>query len=182
MKLEASKNQKLRTFCKSFRPDIFHTLIKISTSTVATTVLSTMLQPNLSHTTQHNLNCTPQHPGYGPTPSSDDIWSFYSSPAMASLSNTAHTPPNYIVAFSSLKASYTGPNYLGYFELKSHNPVACSQRCDAWGKEYGHTDTCRAFNIYVERSSSLHLGEECQDAPARTVIKCALWGSEVSER
>ena len=39
-----------------------------------------------------------------------------------------------------------------------------------------HAQMCNSFNIYFERSPSINLGEECQDANSRTIVKCALWG------
>jgi hypothetical protein len=38
---------------------------------------------------------------------------------------------------------------------------------------------CNGFNIYFERSPTIHLGPKCKDAPSRTIIKCALWGEGV---
>ena len=41
--------------------------------------------------------------------------------------------------------------------------------------------TCNGFNLYFERSPSIHLGPNCRDAASRTIIKCALWGEGVEE-
>jgi hypothetical protein len=103
---------------------------------------------------------------------------------MASLSRNATTPTNYTLAFTSRRASYTGVKYLGHFELESYDPANCSSRCDDWGitTDSGHTGTCRAINIYFECAPSLQSSEECENPPGRTLIKCALWGSEVREK
>ena len=44
-----------------------------------------------------------------------------------------------------------------------------------------HPQICNGFNLYFERSPSIHLGPNCRDAASRTIIKCALWGEGVEE-
>ena len=148
---------------------------------------------------QHNTHgdCGPQPTGYGPLPTDDTKEGFYGSPAIHDLSALApapKTPTNYTRAFSLAEASYTGSTYLGHFELHAYSPEACAARCNTYGSELNepHLETtteasvssgpespeqpCKGFNIYFERSPSIHLGPECKTASSRTLIKCALWG------
>jgi len=148
---------------------------------------------------QHNTygDCGPQPTGYGPLPTDDSIESFYSSPAIHDLSALApapKTPTNYTRVFSLAEASYTGSTYLGHFELHAYSPEACATRCNTYDSVLNKLDLeltteasissspetpeqlCKGFNIYFERSPSIHLGPECKTASSRTLIKCALWG------
>ncbi|KAL1801024.1 hypothetical protein ACET3X_001366 [Alternaria dauci] len=174
-----------------------------STSSILTSVGSLQTLPSKPiQNTQGD--CRPQAPGYGPVPEEDNASSFYTSPLIRTPALEATTPPDYARAFRAANASYVGTNYLGYHELETYSPTECASKCRMWGAsgmefepevtsttlfpdESGSStiptstptpraQMCNSFNIYFERSPSINLGERCQDADSRTIIKCALWG------
>ncbi|CAE7030428.1 hypothetical protein P3342_006316 [Pyrenophora teres f. teres] len=168
-------------------------------------VTTTTAHPRLpTDLIQHNSegDCAPQPAGYGPHPTHDTPGAFYDSPTIHSLAAHApipQVPTEYVLAFSLAEASYSGRKYLGHFELEAYSPEACAAHCNAYGSELAspnpglHSTTaesddsdleqqCKGFNIYFERSPSLRLGPECKTASSRTLIKCAIWGSQLRKQ
>lgn len=149
-------------------------------------------------------DCAPQPAAYGPIPKYDNVRGFYHSKEIQDVAEKAETPPGYIQSFESAKGSYVGAKYLGHYELSSFDTLACARRCDEYEKmvkplstgtdansglqttaqndaanksnEDEQNQICKGFNVYFERSPTIHLGPKCRDAPSRTIIKCALWG------
>ena len=147
-------------------------------------------------------DCAPQAEGHGPIPRYDNVRGFYHSPEIHDAAASAAIPPGYVQSFASANGSFVGTQYLGHFELQSYNTLACSKRCNEWGRlgnllsdgpgnqtaaavfEIGDNtvagradeQVCQSFNVYFERSPAIQLGPECRDSTSRTIIKCALWG------
>ncbi|KAI0574734.1 hypothetical protein TUN199_10940 [Pyrenophora tritici-repentis] len=115
-------------------------------------------------------DCAPQPAGYGPHPTPDTPGAFYDSPAIHSFAFQAPIPKfptAYALAFSLAEASYSDRGYLGHYELEAYSPDVCAAHCNAYGSErtspdasLDHEQECKGFNIYFERSPSIHLGPE----------------------
>ncbi|KAF7450084.1 hypothetical protein A1F99_047000 [Pyrenophora tritici-repentis] len=177
-----------------FSPLTATILPSISTPTptiTATTITTTTPHPRLpTDLYQYNSqgDCAPQPAGYGPHPTPDTPGAFYDSPAIHSFAFQAPIPKfptAYALAFSLAEASYSDRGYLGHYELEAYSPDVCAAHCNAYGSErtspdasLDHEQECKGFNIYFERSPSIHLGPECTTAGSRTLIKCAIWGRE----
>lgn len=90
-------------------------------------------------------DCSPQPVGYGPVPSPNTDAAFKAEPRFATAATNAATPPLYQRVFTNLNASEfaTSSNvYLGYYELKSYDPAACTAICD-------QTSGCVGTNLYA---------------------------------
>ncbi|RMZ73069.1 Galactose oxidase [Pyrenophora seminiperda CCB06] len=123
-------------------------------------------------------DCSPQPTGIGLLLIDEDTpQNFYVSRAILSTAShvpTPQTPVKYTRAFSVANASYSGTTYLGHYELRSYDPSVCAAH---------YTEQpCKGFNIYFERSPSIHLGPGCKTASTRTLVKCALWGEELIKK
>ncbi|KAK3070811.1 hypothetical protein LTR53_009790 [Teratosphaeriaceae sp. CCFEE 6253] len=122
-------------------------------------------------------DCSAQPAGYGPVPSPNTDAAFKTYAPFASAANSAAAPALYQRVFTNLNASEfaTSSNvYLGYYELKSYDAAACTALCD-------QSSGCVGTNLYFERSPSLLPAASCPNPTAITVIKCALWGSPVTQ-
>ena len=109
-----------------------------------------------------------------PTPNTEAAWKTYS--VFASTASNAVTPSLYQRTFTNLNGSELAASsnvYLGYYELKSYDPAACTAICDT-------TPGCVGTNLYYERQPTLLPAAACPNPTAQTVIKCALWGSPVT--
>ena len=74
-------------------------------------------------------------------------------------------------SFTSIPSDQTPPSGL---PIHTPSPLASPSPSP-------HPQICNGFNLYFERSPSIHLGPECRDAASRMIIKCALWGEGVEE-
>ncbi|KNG44335.1 hypothetical protein TW65_08686 [Stemphylium lycopersici] len=189
----------------NLQPSTSNTTVTVESteSTPTVPLLSTTFTPTVAvQNTQGD--CAAQPAGYGPIPKHDNTWGFYDSPSIQGAASNATIPPGYTLSFGSKIGSYVGANYLGHYELQSYDTLECARKCDEHGQRAhlassrntaadtpDHRDSpqttdnaegqdekqiCQGFNIYFERSPSIHLGPRCHDATSRTVIKCALWG------
>ena len=122
-----------------------------------------------------NSTCSPRPHGAGPVPSPDTSYAFLNSPSLSSLAKAAAAPTNYTQSFTNLHAATTAPLYLGVAELAQYNTSECARQCD-------ERDGCTAVNIYFERTPTVALGEDCQNPPSSTLIKCSFWGQAVTEK
>ncbi|KAF2220058.1 hypothetical protein BDZ85DRAFT_166488, partial [Elsinoe ampelina] len=111
--------------------------------------------------------------GSGPVSNPDTASGFLSDPQFATLADSAVVPDGYTKSFSGLQGATEGSGYLGYYTLKSYNPVLCQQWCDK-------TSGCFGFNIYLERDPTVNPAPACKNPASTTLIKCSLWGLEVS--
>ncbi|CAO2652536.1 Nn.00g008190.m01.CDS01 [Neocucurbitaria sp. VM-36] len=127
---------------------------------------------NSTNAQVNSTDCTPRPIGKGPVPIPDQTWAFLNFPAFEDMSLHAPTPTNWTRAFVAEKGSSLAVTYIGYSELEWYDTNNCSAQCDK-------VDRCKAFNIYFERTPTLHLAYECQDAPSSTVIKCVFWGEKL---
>lgn len=127
---------------------------------------------NSTNAQANSTDCTPRPIGKGPVPIPDQTWAFLNFPAFEDTSLHAPTPKNWTRVFAADKASRLAVAYIGYSELESYDTNNCSAQCDK-------IDRCKAINIYFERTPTLHLAYECQDAPSSTVIKCVFWGERL---
>ena len=120
--------------------------------------------------------CSPQPVGYGPVPTPNTEAGWLSSSVYGTTANKAVTPSLYQRTYVNLNGSSlsTSSNvYLGYNELTSYDPAACTAICDK-------TSGCVGTNLYFERSPSLAPAAACPNPAALVVVKCALWGSPIS--
>ncbi|KAF1980076.1 hypothetical protein BU23DRAFT_411617, partial [Bimuria novae-zelandiae CBS 107.79] len=119
-------------------------------------------------------NCTAQPLGKGPVPSPDNSYEFLHSKEIESIADQAPTPVNYTRSFQNLPASSSGEKYINYITLDSYDTESCAANCTA-------QEECHSINIYFERAPTVKVGEDCVDPPSTTIIKCAFWGSTVTE-
>lgn len=124
--------------------------------------------------TKRDANCTEQPLGKGPVPSPDNSNEFLHSEELIKLAKGAETPANYTKAFENLQASTSTDNYMGYITLDSYDTALCAANCT-------EKSECQSINIFFERSPTVSPGEDCVNPFSTTVIKCAFWGSPVSE-
>ncbi|KAF4556160.1 Hypothetical protein D9617_1g080350 [Elsinoe fawcettii] len=142
-------------------------------STTPATTPSTTVATTSSTTSKDPSACTPLPQGSGPVPSPDTASRFLSDPQFTAIADSAVVPDGYTKAFSGLQGATEGSGYLGYYTLKSYNPVLCQQWCDK-------TSGCTAFNIYIERDPTVNPAPACKNPASTSNIKCSLWGLEVS--
>ncbi|KAL6722361.1 hypothetical protein ACLMJK_001468 [Lecanora helva] len=132
---------------------------------------------NLCRWTDGWLTCrdlgAPQAKGFSSNP--DTVDAFNANNALAKAANGATTPKGYTQSFKNLQGATSVSNYLGWSELGSYDPSACSAKCD-------QTNTCIAFNIYFERDPSLSTDPFCCPNPPSVIrVKCSLWGTMASD-
>ncbi|KAF2873525.1 hypothetical protein BDV95DRAFT_489957, partial [Massariosphaeria phaeospora] len=129
---------------------------------------STLARPHV-----HKRECSPLPSGHGPVPDTDSASGFLSYGALTESAKLAGLPRGYTKAFTNLQGSTQGEGYMVHTILDSYSEDACAKQCDS-------EDRCLSFNIYYERSPSLNPGANCTDPVSTTLIKCALWGVEIS--
>ncbi|KAH7363671.1 hypothetical protein BKA66DRAFT_392497, partial [Pyrenochaeta sp. MPI-SDFR-AT-0127] len=117
-------------------------------------------------------DCTPRPSVYGSVPDSDNASAFQQYQSFKDTALHAPTPNGWASVFINKTASSKGGSYISYLVLESYNTTDCAARCE-------QISECKAINIYFERTPTLYLGYECQDAPSMTVIKCAFWGEKL---
>ncbi|EOA85223.1 hypothetical protein ACJQWK_06291 [Exserohilum turcicum] len=181
----------------------------VKPAVLATSTIQPDLSSPTSRAVKHDYgDCAILPAGHGPVPKYDNTRGFYHSREIHDAAKKAHTPPGYIKSFISATGSYVGAIYLGHYELESFDTHECARRCTEHGQlvnatqpsvptgtsaaaaakttETGYAqqtpeETCEGFNVYFERSPTIHLGPHCPDAPSRTLIKCAIWGEPLHE-
>ncbi|KAF2227708.1 hypothetical protein BDZ85DRAFT_178218, partial [Elsinoe ampelina] len=82
-------------------------------------------------------------------------------------------PAGYTTNFTNQYGSLFANNYITYTQLPTYNISQCAAFCDA-------TSGCQAFNIYFERDPIQDPGSACPNPTSSTMVRCALWGSQVS--
>jgi hypothetical protein len=116
--------------------------------------------------------CSPLPYGAGPRALIDTPLGFLTNPVFLSHAKSSVTPAGYDLVYANGHSSSISPAYLGYAQLPVYDVQACSRRCD-------NTASCKAFNIFFERTPTLNVGETCRNSLSSTTIKCALWGEEL---
>ena len=119
--------------------------------------------------------CAPQPTGIAAyaVKNPDTAAAFASNSAFSSKALSAATPNGYTLQFQNLNASSSAYGYMGFTTLKEYDTGACAQKCSA-------TKGCLSFNLYFERDPSVEPGATCTDPASVTMIKCVMWGGEVS--
>ncbi|KAG8629348.1 hypothetical protein KVT40_003213 [Elsinoe batatas] len=118
--------------------------------------------------------CVVQDVQYGYVPSPNNPTGFLTDAKLAKISkdNTPY-PAGYTTNFTNQYGSLFANNYITYTQLPTYNISQCAAFCDA-------TSGCQAFNIYFERDPIQDPGSACPNPTSSTMIRCALWGSQVS--
>jgi len=111
---------------------------------------------------------------YGYVPANSSAAGFMLDPL---LNNSAQAswlaPAGYQTSFISQLGAVSTTDYLGFYQLKSYDPVACSAYCNAAAR-------CVAFDIRFERMPFHNPTTDCPNPPGRAGVICALWGSPIN--
>ncbi|KAI7785468.1 hypothetical protein LA080_006889 [Diaporthe eres] len=132
--------------------------------------------------------CDPQISGYGPTTSPDTVDALHANFVYRATASNAPVPAGYSVFDNNGNAPFgingtwsaahmPNMNYLGWRNLQSYDPSNCSAVCNS-------TSTCRAFNMFFQRSPTLepsyNASSACYNPPSTVEIMCTLWNTNIT--
>ncbi|KAG9713431.1 hypothetical protein KCU73_g16520, partial [Aureobasidium melanogenum] len=141
---------------------------KASTSTSTSKTSSTKVKRATATTCSNPNNIL-----YNYAPNPNTPTQFLVDTTLAGLAAAQWYPPaGYSTSFTTQLAGLFAPNYLGYQQLSSYDPKACSAYCNA-------RSDCNAFNIYIQRTPTFIPDDSCPNPTAGASITCALYGSAV---
>lgn len=118
--------------------------------------------------------CPAQDIYYNYIPSPNNPSGFLTDSKLAKIAKDGTVyPAGYTTNFTNQYGSLFANNYITYQQLPSYNITQCASLCDS-------TPGCQAFNIYFERDPVQDPGSACPNPSSSTMVRCALWGSQVS--
>jgi len=114
-------------------------------------------------------NCSARPLGLGAWVYPDTAKDFRFFSGFHTLATVSAVPANFSLVFTEA----TGPilqgqlDYLESHDLSDYFPQLCANWCDK-------TKYCQAFNIFFERTPTVHLGPDCRTSRSSTTVRCVL--------
>lgn len=130
-------------------------------------------QAVVSGTSTAGQACATQQILYSYTSTPNTPNGFLVDPSLLSQATGALAPAGYTTNFTGQYGSLFANNYLGYYQISAYSPSTCSGICDS-------ISSCKGFNLYFERDPVVNPAPTCANPTAGVMVRCAIWGSQIS--
>ncbi|PNS13815.1 hypothetical protein CAC42_1306 [Sphaceloma murrayae] len=130
-------------------------------------------QAVVSGTSTSGQACATQQILYTYTPVPNTPNGFLTDTSLLNQATGVLAPAGFTTNFTGQYGSLFASNYLGYYQISSYSPSACSAICDS-------ISNCKGFNLYFERDPVVNPAAACPNPSAGVTVRCAIWGSSIS--